>query len=177
MSAPDHEKVIWEARPSHWIKADVYLICLGLAAACGYLAFALPGLLSGLEVPTQALKYARMALLAIAGGALLWIGWVWLNLRYTHYVLTETTLYTRRNWLSGDHDTLWVYLIRDVRAEMPLHLRVIGLGRVVIEGMDRSDPVLVLHGVRMPKDLKLKLNEMALRQGPERGTRVLDTGG
>lgn len=177
MSTHNQENVVWEARPSHWVQADTYLICLALAVGCGYLAFAIPGFLEGTGLPVEVGEYARIALLVVVIGAALRMGWVWLNLRYTHYVLTEKTLYTRTNWLSGDHDTLWVHLIRDVRAEMPLHLRIIGLGRVVVDSMDRTHPQLILDGIRKPKDLKLRLNEMALHQGPEHGTRVIDTGG
>lgn len=176
---PSDKEILWESRPSHWIKAHAYLGYAAAAIAFFYGGSVLPSYIAsaGLEEAlSSVIPYIPGLFYAAGAFCLVGIFWVWLNLRYTHYVLTEDTLYTRSNWLAGDHDTIWIYLIRDVRAELPLHLRIIGLGRIVIESLDHSHPVLTLHGLRNAQEVKGRLNDMARVQGPAHGVRGLDTG-
>jgi len=177
---PEDKQVLWEATPSHWIKAHVYVGFMVAAAIFFYGGYALPNQLieTGLaEHLGPVMPYVRWTLFAFGLACLFVIFWVGLNLRYTRYVLTEDTLYTRTNWLSGNHDTIWVHLIRDVRAELPLHLRIIGLGHVMVESLDRSNPQLRLIGVRKARDIKERLNQMAPERAAQYGVRGLDTGG
>jgi uncharacterized membrane protein YdbT with pleckstrin-like domain len=163
-----HDKpVLWQSRPSHIIQIPKYLALLVLSAALAGGGAYLPAHYEGNDLHGSVLAAMDIlpvicfSLAAILG---VWLLYTFINHHYTRYTLTDDTLYTRTSFLRGEHDTLWVHLIRDVRAELPLFLRILGLGNVVVMSRDQSHPELVLQGIRQARDIKSNLNDIARMQ-------------
>jgi len=174
------QNILWTSRPSHWVKANTYLGLLIAAAGMAAIGWFLPDYHAERAIPEvlqPTVDLLPLVAYGLSGAFFLWLALVAINHQYTRYVLTEDTLFTRTNFIRGHHDTVWIHLIRDIRAELPLHLRMIGLGNIVIIGLDRSHPELVLRGVRKARHIKTKLNTMARTQGAKNGVRGIDTGG
>lgn len=179
MSIPTDKPHIWDGRPSHLIRLHIYTMWGAIAVGAAGLFFALPGLLEPLGLSPAALEYvpyAKALALGIAIYAAGVIGWTWLNLKYTYFLVTPDTIFSRRNWFSGDYDTLWLNRVIDVKAERPLWYRMLGLGRVRVISLDRSDPEFLIDGISDALTLKHLLNDLANEQGQAAGTRAIDTG-
>lgn len=182
MSAvPEGKEILWQSRPSHMVLLNQYLALLCGAVISIYMATdglqIILGIVPELRGSEEFMEWFPLIMWGMAITMVVVFAATFINLQYTRYVITEDTIYTRTNFLKGDHDTLWVHLIRDVRAELPLYLRIIGLGHVVIKSLDRSHPKLRLKGLRDARQVKSLLNDMAREQAAKHGVRGLDVGG
>lgn len=177
---PEGKEIIWQGRPSHMVMLNQYTALFSGAVISIFLANqgldTIVQLVPELNQVPEFLEWFPKIMWALAGLMMLMFAAIFINLQYTSYALTEDTIFTRTNFLRGDHDTLWVHLIRDVRAEMPLYLRIIGLGHVVIHSLDRTNPTLTLKGLREAKKVKNLLNDMARYQAAQHGVRGIDVG-
>lgn len=173
----EEKDVIWQARPSHFVKLPFYFAILVGATILGGIAWLLPAYYAqnqSLADYSQLIFFLAATGWFVAGFLLLWGLVAAINHHYTRYTLTEDTLYTRSNFFLGRHHTLWVHLVRDVHAEMPLFMRVFGYGRVVVKSRDQTDPVLVLDGIRQAPKVKVILNDLAPIQAAKH--RVISVG-
>jgi uncharacterized membrane protein YdbT with pleckstrin-like domain len=74
--------------------------------------------------------------------------WRWLTLRCTSYVLTSERLRITTGVFSRRSEELELYRVKDLTVEQPFLQRLFGLGRLILHTSDRTNPVLVLPGMR-----------------------------
>jgi uncharacterized membrane protein YdbT with pleckstrin-like domain len=75
------------------------------------------------------------------------------------YELTPQRLKERTGILSRQIEELELYRVKDIAVEQPLVQRLFGRGRVVLQTSDRSTPVVVLNGIRSPREVARVLRE------------------
>ncbi len=80
--------------------------------------------------------------------------WRWLTLRCTSYVLTSERLRITTGVFSRRSEELELYRVKDLTVEQPFLQRLFGLGRLVLHTSDRTNPTLVLPGMRDPEQLR-----------------------
>ena len=74
--------------------------------------------------------------------------WKWLTLRNIRYELTTERLKIRQGVLNKELDEIELYRVRDYRLEQPFWLRLFGLGNILLNTADTSNPFVLLRGVR-----------------------------
>jgi uncharacterized membrane protein YdbT with pleckstrin-like domain len=83
--------------------------------------------------------------------------WKWLQVRCMKYELTSQRLRLSVGVLSRRIDELELYRVKDSRFEQPFGLRIFGLGNIILQTSDPSDPVLELRAVRDGQGVREKL--------------------
>jgi uncharacterized membrane protein YdbT with pleckstrin-like domain len=73
--------------------------------------------------------------------------WKWLEVRCTKYELTTERLRVCTGVLSRTLDELELYRVKDTRFEQPFWFRLFGLGNLIVQTSDRSDPVVTLKAI------------------------------
>lgn len=84
---------------------------------------------------------------------LLFILWNFLSVKTTVYQLTNERLKTSFGILNKRVDELELYRVKDYRLEQPLYLRLFGLGNIILDTSDRSNPIMILKAVPEPSEL------------------------
>ena len=116
------------------------------------------------EIPERLLFEGRPAVLDSVGrwifavltlglaGFFWWLGAVTLRIR-----ITDQRLVLKRGLLTVRTDFLELYRVTDLVVEEPFGERLLGYGRLVLTSSDRSDPQIVLRGLRSPDALANQL--------------------
>lgn len=175
----DPSTIVWSAQPSHWVRIHIYLAWSGGAIVFFVLASMWQEIVGQVEfheslAPVR--EWGGIAFLSLGGFFLLGLIYAWIDWGYRRYVLTADTLYTRKSWIAGTHDTMWVYMIRDAQAQRPLLQRVIGLGRVALWGLDQTHPEKVLPGLRGAESIAHRIDRMAREQAAQNRVVGIDSG-
>lgn len=152
----DPEQSLWKGTPSQVLHLPSLL--LGLVFAIALTAAAL----------LTAVVSGPLAVAAIAAAWLVCLlPWACkaVATRFDNYELTNERLKHASGVLNRRHEVLELYRIKDMRLEMPLHFRIFGLGRIVLDTSDRSTPQVVLDGIRGSVGLSdlLRKNVEAMR--------------
>jgi uncharacterized membrane protein YdbT with pleckstrin-like domain len=64
-----------------------------------------------------------------------------------NFELTNERLKHSSGVFSRSVEVLELYRIKDMKQELPLHFRLFGLGRILLETSDRSTPTVVLNAI------------------------------
>lgn len=143
------EEAVWKGRPA--LRSEIW-VWLGLAAvwwiAGGYMLDAASALeragfrigempLVGLVIDDAETLLNLLGLVAV-GAAI----WRILDRLLTGYELTTRYFYQRSGVLNRTHEQLELHRVRDVEVLEPIHLRVLGLGRVIVHSVDRTTPTV-----------------------------------
>jgi uncharacterized membrane protein YdbT with pleckstrin-like domain len=77
-----------------------------------------------------------------------------------HYVLTSERLKTQTGVFNLLRENLELYRVKDVTLEEPFILRLFGLGDIVIETSDKTNPVVIMHAIDGEKVIDLLRNQV-----------------
>ena len=100
---------------------------------------------------------APAADMAIAGAALIPLAisfWKWLVVRCRRYELTTERLLLTSGVFSRDSQALELYRVKDYSLSEPLLLRLFGLGDIVLNTSDESNPTVTLRAVSGAQTLR-----------------------
>lgn len=150
------ETLVWKGSPSQWTNFGVYLFCLLLAAgiiAAYFLTSVGPLIFAALVVP---------AFYALAR---------WIGTRTQVYEITSERIRTSVGLFSRRTSELELYRVRDYTVIEPFWQRMVGLGNLVIETADRTNPHVVLHAVPHVAQLKDQVRTNTERMRQLRGVR------
>ena len=143
----DEETTIWRGTPSQLINFPVFLVC----------ALAAGALLGVGGVLYSRGTIAPAADMAIAGAALIPLAisfWKWLVVRCRRYELTTERLLLTSGVFSRDSQALELYRVKDYSLSEPLLLRLFGLGDIVLNTSDESNPTVTLRAVSGAQTLR-----------------------
>lgn len=154
------ENVLWSGHSSQWVHLWWYLFCIILAAAAVVGAFFTAGLsLVGLLIPLA-----------------MWIVRWWLT-RTTHYELTTQRLRKTSGILNRTLDELELYRVKDYSVEMPLFMRIFGLGNIRLVTSDATTPVVEIPAIKGAMELRELLRAAVQAERDRKRVRELDVDG
>ncbi len=89
-------------------------------------------------------------------------------LSFTRYAMSEDRLFLSVGFLNVCDDELLLYRVRDITTRRSLGQRIFGVGSVIVESSDKSQPTLVLKNIKRPMEVKELLHknveEMKIRR-------------
>lgn len=135
----NQESTLWQGTPSQILNLPAFLLGLLIAAILTTVAF-------------FTLVLAGPLLIAVI--AAIWVvcllPWAVKSLatRFDNYVLTSERLRHSSGIFNRNIEVLELYRVKDLRIELPLHFRIFGLSRILLETSDRSTPFVMLEGIR-----------------------------
>ncbi len=100
----------------------------------------------------------------VAGAAIipLFIALVkWLQIKFLRYELTTERLRLSRGVLSRSTDQVELYRVKDYILQEPFVLRMVGLGDVVLETTDDSNPTVLLRAIHQPGSVRDQIRKYA----------------
>lgn len=151
---PSEEQMQWQGRPALRAEIWVWLMLIAGCQLAGYLIERIDAQLieMGIRViPTGGLGLPQFPITGAA--ALTWLaigvaGWRVLSILMMRFELTDQYLYVHRGVLNRLHDQLELHRVRDVEVKEPIHVRVLGLGRIIVHSVDRTTPMLKIPAQR-----------------------------
>lgn len=134
----DSEQTLWKGTPSQILHLPS--LFLGIVFA---IALTVAALLTA--VLTGPLAFAAIA----AAWVVCLLPWLCkaVATRFDNYELTCERFRHSFGVLHRKIEVLELYRVKDMRIEMPLHFRIFGLSRIILETSDRSTPTVVLNGI------------------------------
>lgn len=156
-SLPSDLQMEWTDHPSQWLNLLIYLGAGLLAVLVG------GGLLLCCTYWLPPGSTGRLVSLVV-GVSLLGLITIWvlkrfLDLRTITYRVTRGNLEITTGILVRRTEMIELYRIRDLAASRPLHLRLFGLGQVMVLSSDRTAPETWLSGIHDPLNVVRNLRE------------------
>lgn len=160
LSPPKQETILWEGHSSQWVHFWWYLFCVLLAVGAVVGALFTAGLsLIGLIIP-------------LAMWAFRW----WMT-RTTKYELTSQRLRRTSGILNRTLDELELYRVKDYSVEMPLMMRIFGLGNLRLVTSDATTPVVDIPAIQGAMDVRELLRTAVQAERDRKRVRELDVDG
>jgi uncharacterized membrane protein YdbT with pleckstrin-like domain len=161
LSPPAREEtVLWSGHSSQWVHFWWYLFCVLLAVAAVVGALFTAGLsLVGLIIPLA-----------------MW-GVRWWMTRTTKYELTSQRLRRTSGILNRTLDELELYRVKDYSVEMPLMMRIFGLGNLRLVTSDATTPVVDIPAIQGAMDVRELLRTAVQAERDRKRVRELDVDG
>jgi uncharacterized membrane protein YdbT with pleckstrin-like domain len=154
------ETVLWEGHSSQLVHFWWYFFCVLLAVAAGVGAIFTAGLsLVGLIIPL-----------------VMW-GVRWWMTRTTKYELTSQRLRRTSGILNRTLDELELYRVKDYSVEMPLMMRIFGLGNLRLVTSDATTPVVDIPAIQGAMDVRELLRTAVQAERDRKRVRELDVDG
>lgn len=154
------ETVLWSGHSSQLVHFWWYLICVILALAAVVGAIFTAGLsLVGLIIPL-----------------IMW-GVRWWMTRTTKYELTSQRLRRTSGILNRTLDELELYRVKDYSVEMPLMMRIFGLGNLRLVTSDATTPVVDIPAIKDAMDVRELLRTAVQVERDRKRVRELDVDG
>ena len=94
--------------------------------------------------------------------------------RFDNYELTNERLKHSCGVFSRSVEVLELYRIKDMRQELPLHFRLFGLGRILLETSDRSTPTVVLNAIHRSNEVADLIRSNVEAQRDKKRVREVD---
>lgn len=152
------DRTLWQGVPSNVLLVSTVLIMLCLSGALGcslyYFGFRW-------EIVIGAASF--LFLIAIFPA--------WLQLKFIHYRMTDTTLFIQRGFLNRKTDPVDLFRVLDVGTDEPLLMRLFGVGYVTVYSADTTHPIFKLIGVKDPLAVKELIRKHAAITRQQRGVR------
>ncbi len=104
----------------------------------------------------------------------LWAVWRWLQTRTTQYRITTRRIAVRTGVFNVRAVDMPLYRVKDQSLDMPLWLRVFGLGHIDLATSDLSFPRLRLFALPDPDALRERLHQAVERARRAHGVREID---
>ncbi len=146
-------EIVWSQHPS--MRSRVGTIAVWSAVAIVLMAsrWWVPALLAKVTVLEAARPWldatTQWSWLALALPFLAVIA-AWIATRLVRYDLTNDRLLISQGLLLRRMDNLELYRIRDLHVELPLWSRILGVGDIVLNTVDQTNPVVILRGIKQP---------------------------
>lgn len=133
-----NEQILWKGTPSQVLNLPALLLGILAAGAITAAALLTTFVAGPLVIPVIA-----------AAWVVCLFPWVCkaIATRFDNYELTNERLKHANGVFSRSVEVLELYRIKDMKQELPLHFRLFGLGRIVLETSDRSTPLVVLNAI------------------------------
>lgn len=163
------ERLVWAGRPSQWLNAKPFTgaICFFLVALVLQGSGFINTLFQEYLTDFAGLKPLFKTVLFLF--PLVWIGWKWL-LVYTHnYELTDEVFREHYGVFNRVTHELELYRVIDTLTYKPFELNMMGLGNVVLNTSDASDPVAYILAVRQPDELRRVVRNYVEAQRTRKG--------
>lgn len=154
-SAP--EAPLWRGHTSQWVHFWYYLFCVILAGAA----------IAGSPFT------AGLSLIGLAVPVVMWIIRWWLT-RTTKYELTSQRLRKSSGILHRTVEDLELYRVKDYSLELPLLLRLLGLGHINLITSDATTPEVKIVAVAGAQELRELLRTAVQQERDRKRVRELD---
>lgn len=105
---------------------------------------------------------------------IIFIVWNFLSIKTTVYQLTTERLKSSYGILNKRIDELELYRVKDYRVEQPLHLRLFGLGNIILDTSDKSNPVMILRAIPSPEELINSIRKHVEERRSSKSIREID---
>jgi uncharacterized membrane protein YdbT with pleckstrin-like domain len=93
-------------------------------------------------------------LIPLFGLGLIYLAWVWLDVKNSSYRLTTQRLFLKTGFISKKVQETELYRIQDVSFKQGIIQRVLGVGDITIFSNDPSTPEWKMTSVKNPEQLK-----------------------
>ena len=91
----------------------------------------------------------------------------------TSYIIDRSIFRWRRGILNRYEDEIEAYRFRDFQITRPLHLRLLGLGNILLISEDVSHPTLMMLGIKNPEQCKQFVRFIAIADQKNRNYREI----
>lgn len=98
----------------------------------------------------------------------------WLQVHFHKYKITSERLMEREGIFSRTTGELELFRVKDITFHEPFILRVFGLGDVILDTSDKSTPIVVLHAIKNPHEVKDLLRKYVDIMRNTKGVREFD---
>ena len=105
---------------------------------------------------------------------ILFMLWNFLSIKTTVYQLTTERLKVSHGILNKKINELELYRVKDYRVEQPLHIRLFGLGNIILDTSDKSNPVMVLRAISNSEELLNSIRKHVEERRSSKSIRELD---
>ena len=105
---------------------------------------------------------------------ILFMLWNFLSIKTTVYQLTTERLKVSHGILNKKINELELYRVKDYRIEQPLHLRLFGLGNIILDTSDKSNPVMILRAVPSSEELLNSIRKNVEERRSSKSIREID---
>lgn len=82
-----------------------------------------------------------------------------LPISFTKYSLSEDRLFVDKGFFNLKSEEILLYRVRDLSVVQNFTQRIFGVGSVIIQSSDKSNPTLEIINVKQPKHVKELLHE------------------
>lgn len=159
--ARDTEAVIFEGPVSQWTNLGTFVLS-GIIALGGLILCFVP------DVPAVAALgvWAFAALLAFAA---------WFKVRFLVYRVTTERVEIERGWIGKRIENLDMFRVLDVRLNIGLFDRLVGIGNVKVISSDKTTPSVIIRGLPNARMVYDRLKREAVRADRRRGVVHVET--
>ena len=98
-----------------------------------------------------------------------------MNVKFIVYRVTTERIETEKGWISKKIDNVDLFRVKDVRLQIGIFDRLIGIGDVGILSSDMTDPSISLRGLHDPRPLYDRLKKETVRADRRRGVVHMDS--
>ena len=105
---------------------------------------------------------------------ILFMLWNFLSIKTTVYQLTTERLKVSHGILNKKINELELYRVKDYRVEQPLHIRLFGLGNIILDTSDKSNPVMILRAISNSEELLNSIRKHVEERRSSKSIRELD---
>ena len=160
------EKDVWKGKPSQWISFEYWIISIfgsGLIFAWSEVIIEL----------SYMIGYPITYLFLIPPVILIFLPAIYktLQIKFTYYRLTTQRLLRTTGILSTVTDEIELHRIRDLEVRKPLHLRVLGLGNILIKSRDLSTPIMKIEAIKKVDPMRDMLRHCVIKRQKDIGWR------
>jgi len=167
-NSAEGEEVYGEVRPSLWLAMPTLI--LGIVAAL-VISFFWPYIFGALSLNIAPVwPWLGVWFVCLAPGL-----WKVLVLMTTQYEITSQRIFYKRGVLNRHRDQIEIFRIRDLSTYRPLVQRLVGLGSVRLDTVDRSHPVLTIPGQHQADELKDWLHRLNQQERQRLGYREFES--
>jgi len=153
-SSSQSKKTLWKSTPSRWLLFNQFIVCalftpIAIFALFPY--FNIEFLFSS-DITDKFYsflannKYFIIGLWGLALFSITVFFAKYLSIRFENYILTERSLDFNVGVLSRSYDQTLLFRIVDITVELPILLRILGRGHVIIYSNDPSDESSGING-------------------------------
>jgi uncharacterized membrane protein YdbT with pleckstrin-like domain len=176
----NNEHILWQSRPSHLINLSAYLfwlttlLIISAVASIDYTPLSqtpylgrLSSLIAQIFAPWPILNtlYAIIAMIIL---------YRFISVFAFRYQLSDERLICRNGLLNRQVDEIEIYRIKDFEVTLPLLMRLVGKGNVVLYTSDRTHPKFLLQGIKQPERVRNLIRDNVERLRSSKGVREID---
>lgn len=112
--------------------------------------------------------------LILAGLALIYALWQYLQVRYYQYELTNQRLRIRSGVLNRQTDELELYRVHDIVLYEPFWARLFGLGNIKLHTSDETNPELTIRAVSGAQSVRDQLRDYVEKVRQQKRVRAIE---